>query len=175
MTLFKKKNRTEKKENVQKELLEKISLLQQLARKGLLYVDVKERKVIISSTLAALYVGSEKRWAGFMENLNLWFVYTASQLLWNKMFLDAEVAAVREARKKFAVLTALQERTIRQQARAKIDPSMVPPPQIEPFDFIISSDIADGSEPGIVVVGRYDNGDLTMVPFDEVDFKKNNA
>ena len=168
MSFFKKNNK-KKTDNIEKEVLVRIAQLQQLSRRGLLYVDIKQRKVIITSTLAVLFMGDKERWDGFMSNVNLWFHYTASQLLWNKIFLDEEIKAVREARKKYASLTSLQERTIRFDARKNIDPSVLPAPKIASFDFIVSSDIADGKDASVIVVGRYDKGKLTMVPFDELN------
>jgi hypothetical protein len=98
----------------------------------------------------------------------MWFVYQASQMGWQKIFHDVEVKAVREARKKFAMLTPLQERTIRNEARMAVDIDQLPAPKLEPYDFIISSDVSHGGEPKIYAVGRYENGKFDMVDYDEL-------
>jgi hypothetical protein len=75
---------------------------------------------------------------------------------------------VREARKKYAMLTPLQERTIRNEARNAVDINTLPAPKLAAYDFIISSDVSNGSEPKITAVGRYEDGRFDMVPYEEL-------
>lgn len=170
MNIFNRKKNTEEG-NTQTEMLRKVSILTNLMQHGLLYIDTKERRVIISDTLAASFLVDQQKWTNFLTNLQMWFVYQTSQMGWQKIFHDVEVKAVREARKKFAMLTPLQERTIRNEARMAVDVNALPAPKLEPYDFIISSDVSHGATPSIIAIGRYENGKFDMVPYDEVKDK----
>ena len=163
-----KKNQSRKQEQFGLEQVQKIATLTSLSKKGLIFFDSAKKQVVISDTLASLFLGSHDRWVDFLTNVQLWFVYQASSAAWKRVFAEAETMAVREARQKFAMLTVLQEQTIRQQARDAIDVTNVPAPKLEPYDFIISTDIRDGREPRIIAVGRWDNGHFDMTPLEEV-------
>lgn len=152
----------------QMQMLQRISTLTRFAKAGLLFIDVPQRKVVISTTLSSLFLTDRTKWMNFLQNLQLWFVYKVSQLNWNQVFLEAEVKAVREARQKHPNLTKLQEVDIRHKARAEVDIEAVPVPKIEPYEFILSTDIKHGEEPEIFAVGRWENGEFEMVTFEDV-------
>lgn len=164
----KKESKAQEKESEQTKMLRKVSIMTNLMQHGLLYIDVKEHRVIISDTLAVLYLSDKERWINFLSNLQMWFVYQESQLGWQKVFLEVERKAVKAARQKFAMLTPLQERTIRAEARQSVEIDHLQPPAIKAYDFIISSDVAHGSEPRITAVGRYENGKFDMIPYDSL-------
>lgn len=168
MSWFNRKKKQSRQEKFGLEQVQQIATLTSLAKKGLLFFDSVKKQVVISDTLAALFLGSNERWTGFLSNVQMWFVYQASATVWKRVFAEAETRAVREARKKFAMLTALQEQTIRQQARDGIDVASMPSPQLEPYDFIISTDIRDGREPRVIAVGRWEDGHFDMTPIEEV-------
>ena len=162
------KNNKEKKEKKQRQhaqmqMLQRIATLTRFAKAGLLFIDIPQKKVVISTTLSSLFLTDRTKWMNFLQNLQLWFVYKVSQLNWNQVFLEAEVKAVREARQKHPNLTKLQEVDIRHKARAE-----VPVPKIEPYEFILSTDIKHGEEPEIFAVGRWENGAFEMVTFEDV-------
>jgi hypothetical protein len=167
MNWFKKKNK-ENSEREKVETLKRISIMTELMKHGYLFLDIQNKRVVISDKVAVLFLGSQEKWKNFLQNIYSWFVYRASQLAWQKYFQDVEVKAVREARKKFALLTQLQEKTIRQEARAAVNIDAVRLPQIEAYDFIISNDISGGEEPKVIAVGRYANGTFDMIPYEEV-------
>lgn len=149
--------------------LRKVSLISHLCKRGLLFIDMDGRKVVISDTLSSLFIGDSSRWEGFLGNVQAWFIYTASQMAWNRYFTKIELDAVRKAREQYAVLTRLKEQTIRERARAEVDITQVEPPQLQPFDFVISTDISDGSKPQVIVVGHYDaRSGCSMVPYSEL-------
>lgn len=167
------KNNKEQKEKKQRQqeqmkMLQNIATLTRFAKAGLLFIDVPQRKVVISTTLSSLFLTDRKKWVNFLQNLQLWFVYKVSQLNWNQYFLEVEVKAVREARQKHPNLTKLQEVDIRHKARAEVDIEAVPVPKIEPYEFILSTDIKHGEEPEIFAVGRWENGEFEMVTFEDV-------
>lgn len=169
------KNKKEREEKQKVKMLQNIATITRLAKSGLLFIDMKDKKVVISTTLSTLFLGDRDKWTNFLNNVQLWFVYKVSQMSWNKIFLDAEVKAVREARKKYPMLTRMQEADIRAKARAEIQVDAIAPPKIEPYDFILSTDIKDGSEPEVYAVGRWENGSFDMVTFEEVNQKVNSG
>ena len=171
-------DRKEKKEKKQRQqeqmqMLQNIATLTRFAKAGLLFIDIPQKKVVISTTLSSLFLTDRTKWMNFLQNLQLWFVYKVSQLNWNQYFLEVEVKAVREARQKHPNLTKLQEVDIRHKARAEVDIEAVPVPKIEPYDFILSTDIKHGEEPEIFAVGRYENGEFDMVTFEEIEAQQN--
>ena len=171
-------DRKEKKEKKQRQqeqmqMLQRIATLTRFAKAGLLFIDIPQKKVVISTTLSSLFLTDRTKWMNFLQNLQLWFVYKVSQLNWNQYFLEEEVKAVREARLKHPNLTKLQEVDIRHNARAEVDIEAVPVPKIEPYEFILSTDIKHGEEPEIFAVGRYENGEFDMVTFEEIEAKQN--
>lgn len=171
MSFWNRKKSASQEGSSQTEMLRKVSIMTNLMQHGLLYIDIKERRVVISDTLAVLFLGNQEKWTNFLGNLQMWFVYQASQMGWQKIFHDVEVKAVREARKKFAMLTPLQEKTIRNEARMAVDIDRLPPPKLEAYDFIISSDVSHGGEPKVYAVGRYDGGKFDMVDYEELKTK----
>ena len=172
MNWFKKDKNKENPNKQTEKMLQNIATLTRMAKSGLLFIDVVQHKVVISATVASMFLMNRERWQNFLHNVHLWFIYKVSQMNWNKYFLDAEVKAVREARKKFPSLTKLQEVDIRAKARAEIDIESLTPPKIDAYEFIISSDIKDGSEPEVFAVGRYENGSFDMVTFEELELNK---
>ena len=166
-------DRKEKKEKKQRQqeqmqMLQRIATLTRFAKAGLLFIDVPQRKVVISTTLSSLFLTDRTKWMNFLQNLQLWFFYKVSQLNWNQNFLEVEVKAVREARLKYPNLTKMQEVDIRHKARAEVNIEAVPVPKIEPYEFILSTDIKHGEEPEIFAVGRWENGEFEMVTFEDV-------
>lgn len=148
------------------EVLERIAVLTRMEKAGLLAVDMKERKVVISSVLASPFLSDRKKWTGFLNNVQAWFLYRTSQLSWEKRFRDAELSAVRKARAKYAALTRLQEMEIRSKAREKVEVTDVEPPEAEAYDFVLCNSLTDGREPEVFAVGRYEDGKFEMVTFE---------
>ena len=166
-------DRKEKKEKKQRQqeqmkMLQRIATFTRFAKAGLLFIDIPQKKVVISTTLSSLFLTDRTKWMNFLQNLQMWFVYKVSQLSWNQVFLEAEVKAVREARQKHPNLTKLQEVDIRHKARAEVNIEAVPVPKIEPYEFILSTDIKHGEEPEIFAVGRWENGAFEMVTFEDI-------
>ena len=167
------KNNKEQKEKKQRQqeqmkMLQNIATLTRFAKAGLLFIDIPQKKVVISTTLSSLFLTDRTKWMNFLQNLQMWFVYKVSQLNWNQYFLEVEVKAVREARQKHPNLTKLQEVDIRHKARAVVNIEAVPVPKIEPYEFILSTDIKNGEEPEIFAVGRWENGAFEMVTFEDI-------
>lgn len=149
-------------------IMERINVINKLSESGLIYLDVKSHKVVISIVVADMFIRDNVKWKNFLENLQAWFSFEASSRAWKKYFLEVETKAVREARKRFAMLTPAQERVIRMEARSKVDVDAVTAPEVAPFDFVIASSMSGLEEPRLIVVGRFEDGQFEMVPYEEV-------
>lgn len=164
-------NNKKKKEEQRKQAVtntaEAFQVLERYEAAGLLFIDMKNSRVFISSTLSANYMESEAKWSAFLANVHTWFEYRISQELWERKFKDAEAKAVREAKKKYAMLTAAQVRAIRWEARAAVVLTEVDAPEIRPFDFVVTDGLVFSDKSDVIVVGRYEDGRLTMVPYNK--------
>lgn len=161
-------NQKKKEQKRKQEVIDTASAFKVLERyeaAGLLYIDMKNSRVIISSTLSANYMGSDTKWSAFLGNVHTWFEYRISLELWERKFKDVEVKAVREAKKKYAMLTAAQIREIRFNARFAVDPTEVPAPEIRPYDFVVTDGMVLSEKSEVIVVGRYEDGQFVIVPY----------
>lgn len=163
----KKKREQQRKQEVTKTANDQ-RVLEKYESTGLLFIDMKNGRVFISSTLSAYYMSTEAKWLAFLTHVHTWFEYRISQELWERKFRDAEAKAVREAKKKYAMLTAAQIREIRFNARAAVDLTEVLAPEIRPFDFVVTDGMVFSEKSEVVVVGYYDRGAMTMVPYAEI-------
>lgn len=174
MNLFRKKRPQsvtplQKKDNLA--LMATMKSIEKLQAAGHIYMDEKLHQVIISLDLAVLFIRNIEKWTNFLNNLQMWFTYESSRKAWDKYFLEVEIKAVREARKKYATLTAAEERSIRSNARSQVDVEAVAPPVVQPFDFVVASARGVGDEQKIIVVGRFFDGRFEMVPYEEVNIQ----
>lgn len=172
MNLFRKKQPQpvtplQEKDNLA--LMSVMKNIEKLQTAGQIYMDEKLHQVVISLDLAVLFIRNTEKWTNFLNNLQMWFTYESSRKAWNKYFLEVEVKAVREARKKYAALTAAEERSIRTNARAQVNVDEVEAPVVQPFDFVVASARGVGDEQKIIVVGRFFDGQFEMIPYDEVN------
>lgn len=153
----------------QRALLKCVATFDRMEKSGLLLLDLKEKRVVITSTLAAFFLKDRKSWNNFLDYVQWWFIYRISQDKWNRVSLDAEVKAVRAARKKYATLSKVEEKVIRQRARAGVEITEVPLPKVEPYDFVLCDTLSGVHEPEIFSIGHYENGKFDMVTFEEVE------
>lgn len=174
MNLFRKKQQqpvTPLKERENLALMAVMKSIEKLQTTGLIYMDEKLHRVVISLDLALLFIQNTEKWTNFLNNLQMWFAYESSRKAWDKYFLEVEVKAVREARKKYAALTSSEERSIRVNARAQVDIDAVALPPVQPFDFVVASARGVGDEQKIIVVGHFADGKFEMIPYEEVNIQ----
>lgn len=83
--------------------------------------------------------------------------------------LDAEVDAIRKARKDHSSLSKSMEADIRMKARASVDFSSCNPPEVGSFEFVLTSDaIASCDSPEVLSIGKYEDGRFEIVPYEEI-------
>lgn len=170
MKLFrKKKNQTEQSDTTK--MLEIINTIDKLSVNGLIAIDEYRHRVVISATLAKPLIAHAVRWENFLSNLQVWMLYYKSLHGWHNVFLKAETSAVREAKKKYAMLTEAQIATVRAEAREKVDVTELSLPEVGAMDFVVVSGASLADETAkAVVVGRYENGKMQMKPLPKGGF-----
>lgn len=146
------------------------STLETLEKKGLLHWQSRERQLLMEETLAYVMLSEgEKKWKTSLQNILLWQSYRLAQEQAEADRINIEAKAVREARKKYAVLTKADIERIRQQARSNMSEREVKP--IEDFDIFIiranapSSTSATEATGELLAIGHYDiegNHDLAL-------------
>lgn len=144
----------------------RVDILNQLENAGYLLLDTAHDTLYISNKLAQLYLYEPQRWTGFLNNLQLWFDVRLSNEMMQRTLKDAEARALKEARKKYATLTAAQTQEVIANARLGINTDPVPPSR--PFRFVITSTMLWDKEATAIVVGHYHDGRHDMMPWDDV-------
>ena len=140
--------------------------IETLVEKGLLSYDTESRRLFVSSMLATFFLDSEERWKAFLQNVYNWILLKRQEKAWDNFFREIELKAVREAKKKYLVLSKLEIQNIRQKARESVDVSDMEPPKIESFEFFIT-DIAAPKEP-VIAIGKYDGDNFTISRYEDV-------
>ena len=90
---------------------------------------------------------------------------------WNKFFFHADLNAVTKAKKKYPMMTVLQEREVRMNARQTVCFEDVKQPKIESYNFVISGSLKNDDKPSIVMIGVYNDGVFDMIPYEDVLYK----
>lgn len=170
MFLFKKKTKRKMPDRIS--VLGVISVLDRFSGSGLLTLDERNRRVVISATLARVFIGNMEKWEGFIHNVYLWMLYNLSTSEWKRIFLDAETEAIRQARKKYVQLTPGEIAQVRSDARRKVDVNALPLPEVSGMDFVVTSVGISPDSPEAIVVGRYADGKMLMKPIPEGGFRR---
>lgn len=162
------KNKKKKqKKTFQRNYLEVVSILDTIYKRGLIHIDRDSRKVFLSSMLSSIYMGDKRKWTNFLENVFIWYAYHVCSEQWNRYFQDVELKAVREARKKYVMLTSAQEREVREKARQAVSISDVSMPELGSYDFVVCSTLTE-EDAEIIAVGHFADGKFSIVSFDEL-------
>ena len=65
-------------------LMQKINYIDKLASGGFIYIDEPQNRLVISTTLASLFISSEKKFSGFLENVSMWMMFERSRKIMSK-------------------------------------------------------------------------------------------
>lgn len=164
--------------------------LERLEQSGMLWFDVRNRRLMIEQPLAVLMMKDAESWMNFMRNVFQWQYYKQCNKAWEEYIQKEELQAVRAAIKE-----AEKEKPSRQLSRKDIDRikrarrdeitfDEVKAPKVEGFEFFVIREVAAESQqaeqgatktesvPGgeIRVVGSYDpqKDDIEMAAWEEV-------
>lgn len=161
-------NRRKKKQEEVINAFERLSRMDQMEKSGLIAIDISSSRVFISSTLASCYIGKSEHWRNFLTRVHSWFDFRVGEELRERHFKDLESKAIREARKKYVVLSKDEISEIRSNARLSANVVDVSAPEIKSFEFVIVSGTRINRKSEAIVVGTYNKGTFTMIPYEDV-------
>lgn len=105
----------------QQSLLRVFGTLEQAEESRLVFIDTSSRRVLLSDIFTAPFAADERQWDALFKNIGLWLRYRLAEDYWNERRIDAESAAVREARKEHKYLSREELRLIRVRAGLSVD------------------------------------------------------
>ncbi len=169
------KRKNKKLRELQK-LTATFAILEEIARRGLLFWKQKDHILLIEESLATLKLAEgAKGFQHFLNQVALWQNYKLLSEAYEQHRIDIEVAAVRNAQKQYVVLSKADLLRIRQNARENME-------EIEPdklgyvreFDIMIlrasaPSAVKATEENGqLLAVGHYDGKRVEMAMYEDI-------
>lgn len=164
--------------------------LERLEQSGMLWFDMRNRRLMIEQPLAIIMMKNAEAWQNFMRNIFQWQYYKQCNKAWEEYIQKEELRAVRAAIKE-----ASAEKPSRQLSRKDVDRikrlrrdeitfDEMKAPKVEGFEFFVIREVATESQqtgqgatktekvPGgeIRLVGSYDpqKNDIEMAAWEEV-------
>lgn len=157
-----------KQQHPVKAIAEKFRILERLEKGSLLFWDKKKRQLLISLSLASIYLPDQKKWRSFLENVNQWIYYRESSDAWEELFKSKETEELRKATRKFSMLSKADMRRIRQEARMSVDVSAINKPEVLPYQFVVVSGAVIHAGENAVLAGIYKDGVFDIIPWKEI-------
>ena len=65
-------------------LMQKINYIDKLASGGFIYIDELQNRLVISTTLASLFISSEEKFSNFLQNVSMWMMFERSRKIMAK-------------------------------------------------------------------------------------------
>lgn len=147
---------------LQQDFLKVFATFEQAERSRLIFVDVQNKRVLLSDILTAPFSIDRKKWEGFFANLASWFRYRILQEYWEQKRIDAETEAVREARRKDKNLSGEELKQIRVRAQLGLEydqPDNMN--EIFAYDFCICEGLLRSGTKA-EAIGRWNNGSINL-------------
>lgn len=153
--------------------------LEKLEKGGMLAFNVKNRRLFIEQPLALVMMKDAEAWQNFMRNVFQWLYYRQCQEAWDAYIQREELKAVREATKKYALMTRADIERVKRARRDEMAADDVKAPKVEPFEFFVIREAATEPQqtrteavPGgeILAVGNFnpETDALEMATWEEV-------
>ena len=157
-------------------LVHNFASLDKLEKGGMLVFDVKSRRLFIEQPLAIVMMRDAESWQNFMRNVFQWLYYKQCQDAWDTFLQREELKAVREATKKYALMTRADIERVKRARREEVAASDVTAPKVEPFEFFVikyaDAQHTEQTVPGgeILAVGSFNPATevLEMATWEEV-------
>lgn len=150
------------------------AILDEFERRGVIHWQAKQKCLLIEETLATLKLAEgAEGFKHFLEQVAQWQNYRLLQEAYEAHRIDIETKAVREAKKKYAVLTKTDIQRIRQNARENLT-TLEPQNLITEFDlFIIRATAPSSAEATeanglLLALGHWDGKHLEMAMYEDV-------
>jgi len=153
--------------------------LETLMTKGLLAWNQQERRLYVAEPLAIVMLGrGADHWQRFLNNTYLYLMNKLMAEAWDKHVRDEQRKAVNERVAQGVKVNPGELDRIRRAVREQIESDAVQPPKIEPFEFFVINDHAEGdAKAAITYVGEYnpDTENFVMAAWDDVKLAIDNA
>lgn len=159
-------SRREKKERErvrkqQEQLLGMFASFEQAERSRLVFLDMVNKRVLLSDILTAPFTTNDKAWEQFFQNLAYWFQFRMSHEHWNQRRIFMENQAVRAAKKKYVNLSKEEVKMIRAKAALDMEYDENKAPQLDGYEFCICDGILR-SDVKAEAVGVWKDGGISM-------------
>ena len=153
-------------------MIHMFSHVEKLKKSKMVSWDPRTRRIFIAEPVAVtmLALGAAK-WRNFLANINLYQVYQLQQEAWEAFFRKVEVEAVKEARKKYAILPKAEIARIKRAAHDSVDISAIEPPKLTKFEFFILGDsVQDAKKKVVEWVGEFnpETNECVMAEWEDV-------
>lgn len=169
-------NAFKKKKNAElRSLVTAFAILEEFAKRGLIYWKERDNMLLIEASLASEQLSrGAKAYRNFLDQVVLWQNFRLVNAAYEQRQINIEAAAVRDAKRRYATLTNADIARIRQMARSQMEP--IDPdemPVVKEFDILIirtsTQSITDGAEADkLLAIGHYDGETLDMALYDDV-------
>lgn len=112
--------------------------LSKMERNGLIVWDSRNRRLFIVESLAQVYISlGREQWQNFLLNASDYVNFTIAQTQAEQDRINAEMKAVRAAKRKHPLITKAEIERVRIEARTAIEPREKIKGQFEEFEFFI--------------------------------------
>lgn len=112
--------------------------LSKMERNGLIVWDSRNRRLFIVESLAQVYIAlGREQWQNFLLNASDYVNFTIAQTQAEQDRINAEMKAVRAAKRKHPLITKAEIERVRIEARTTIEPREKINGQFEEFEFFI--------------------------------------
>lgn len=81
------------------------AFFEQAESKSLIYIDIKNKRLLLSDVLTAPFAIDQNKWLHFFNGLGYWFKFRMAEDYWTKVRIDEETKAIREAKAEHGHLT----------------------------------------------------------------------
>lgn len=145
----------------QEQLLSMFASFEKSERARLIFLDMVNKRVLLSDILTAPFATNDKAWQQFFQNLAYWFQFRMNHEFWNQRRLYIENQAIREEKKKHPNLSSEEKRIIRAKARFSMEYDESKAPQLDGYEFCICEGILR-SDVKAEAVGIWQNGEILL-------------
>lgn len=156
---MKKEQKRVQKQNEQ--LLQMFASFEQAERSRLVFLDMVNKRVLLSDILTAPFTMNDQAWQQFFTNLSYWFRFRMAHEYWEQRRIYVENQAIRSEKKKHPNLTSEEKKIIRAKAALSMEYDESKVPQLDGYEFCICEGILR-SDVQAEAVGVWKDGAISM-------------
>ena len=143
------------------QLLKMFATFEQAERSKLVFLDLMNKRVLLSDILTAPFVLNDEKWQQFFQNLAYWFHFRMANEYWMKQRIHAENEAVKEEKRKHGYLTKEELKIVRTKAAMSLEYDPNTDIGIDGYEFCICEGILR-SDVKAEAVGVWKDGHIDL-------------